>query len=374
MKVKSYFVANVGTALALARQELGPDAVLLETRKAPPEAAHLGEYEVVFGTPAVNGNARGPDHNQQGAKDSELDRLRRELGQLRAQLERMNAILARGNVAANLWKPPAGDSGVAALGKLLEKEVAPELATQAVDAARLRLASGEAGCWDEAIAAELKTRCMADSRVGKKQDGARVVALVGPSGAGKTTMLVKLAVREGLERRQSLELLSLDNYRIGGAEQLRHFATILGVAFQALERPQELAQALEESSRKDLVLIDTPGFGPGEEEEAEELAEALCGQSELECHLVLTAAMRSADLWRVAERFERFRPGKLAFTRLDETETYGPLWSLAVRLGKPVSFMSRGQRIPEDLVPATAEALLELVWDSGAARSVAAGP
>jgi len=212
-----------------------------------------------------------------------------------------------------------------------------------------------------------------DNRLGRSEEGPRIVMLVGPSGAGKTATLVKLAVREGLERRKPVQLLSVDNYRVGGAEQLRHYATILGVPFQALETAQGLDLALQESRRKELVLIDTPGYGAGEIEEARELARFVSSRGDIDCHLVLTASMRSADLWRVAERFERFRPQKLLFTRLDETDAYGPLWSLALRLRRPVSFLCAGQRIPEDLEPASQQRLLEMLWRVQPTRAAAAG-
>lgn len=368
MKVKSYFVSTVAAALAQARQELGPEAVLLETRKAPPEAAHLGDYEVVFGRPAANGAAKPPETGPEAAG---IQRLMREVGQLRSQLERMGAAVARSTLLSG-GPATCGDETARALARLGQAEVEPELALEVVEAAQARCRAGESESLEAALARELESRCRVDSRLGRRAEGPRIVALVGPSGAGKTTTLVKLAVREGLERRRPVQLLSMDNYRVAGAEQLRHYATILGVAFQALETTQALSQALRECRRKDLILIDTPGYGAGEAGEADELAEFLTGQGEVDCHLVLTASMRSADLGRVAEWFERFQPHKLLFTRLEETETYGPLWNLAVRLGKPLSFLCAGQRIPEDLEPATPQRILELLWRGQPGRASAA--
>jgi flagellar biosynthesis protein FlhF len=78
-------------------------------------------------------------------------------------------------------------------------------------------------------------------------------------------------------------------------------------------------------------------------------------------HLVLPASMRTSDLKRVAEQYAVFQPSKLLFTRLDETETFGPILNQSIRMGKPVSFLSSGQRIPEDLEPASEELILHLV-------------
>ncbi len=370
MKLKSYFVPSVGAALALARQELGPEAVLLEARKAPPEAAHLGPYEVVF---AVSGAPRAAEFSAAAAAESgreatALERLRSEVLQLRRQLERMNAAVACTKLT-NGTLPAEEETGL--LARLLEAEVDGDLAVEVLQAAQLRLKVSSASEIEQAVRAELASRCRVDAGLGRSGQSPRMAVLVGPSGAGKTTAVVKLAVREGLQKGKSVQLISVDNYRVGGAEQLRSFAMILGVPFQYVETPPALAHALAECRRKDLILIDTPGYGPAESQEAAELAGFLARREEIDTHLVLTASMRSADLRRVAERFEIFRPDKLLFTRLDETEAYGGLWSLAAKSGKAVSFLSAGQRIPEDLEPACVDRMIELLWRGQPARAVA---
>ena len=123
---------------------------------------------------------------------------------------------------------------------------------------------------------------------------------------------------------------------------------------------------------KDLILIDTPGFGPKDMDAAEDLARFLAGRPEIDTHLVLTASARSADLKRVVDRFEVFRPRKLLFTKLDETGTFGPILNEAVRTGKPVSFLAAGQQIPDDLEPATADRILELALKREQAQTPAA--
>jgi flagellar biosynthesis protein FlhF len=187
------------------------------------------------------------------------------------------------------------------------------------------------------------------------------VALTGPCASGKTTTLVKLAVRYGLGMHRPVHILSMDSYRVAASEQLRSYAAILGIGFQALETSAALAQALEEHSNKDLVLIDTPGYGPRDIDDAQDLARFLASRQDIDTHLVLTASMRSADLSRVVDRFEVFRPAKLLFAKLDETGTFGPILNQVVRTGKPVSFLAAGQQIPEDLEPASAERVVDLL-------------
>jgi len=161
-------------------------------------------------------------------------------------------------------------------------------------------------------------------------------------------------------RRPTL-LLSMDTYRVAAAEQLRSFAAILGVGFQVLETTGSLAQTIEENRGKELILIDTPGFGFGDMEDAAPLARFLASRSDIDTHLVLPCSMKSADLARTAERYGCFRPRRLLFTRLDETGSFGPILNEAARSGAPLSFFGTGQRIPEDLETASAIRAAELV-------------
>jgi flagellar biosynthesis protein FlhF len=174
-----------------------------------------------------------------------------------------------------------------------------------------------------------------------------------------------------LTARRPTQIISMDTYRIAGADQLRSYASILGVGFQALETPVALAQAIEEHRGKDLILIDTPGYSPADLDTAADLARFLASRRDIESHLVLSASMRSADLSRVVDRFEIFRPEKLLFTKLDETEAFGPILNEAARTAKPVSYLCAGQQIPEDLEPAAKERIANLLLERGQRRGCA---
>jgi len=178
---------------------------------------------------------------------------------------------------------------------------------------------------------------------------------------------VKLAVQHGIAANSNVQVFTTDTYRIAAAEELRSYAAILGIGCQVLETPRALAQAIEELNQKaelrqrNLILIDTPGLCRWEMEALDDLAKLLATRSDVDTHLVLPASMRAADLRRAAEQYSIFQPRKLLFTRMDETETFGSLLSRSIRMGKPISFFSRGQRIPEDIEPATGDLLLDLV-------------
>lgn len=378
MRLKSYFAKDVKTALLMAQQELGPEAMLVHSRKAPPEARHLGDCEVVVGlgpVPAPGMAAAEPSPAGAAAAEPvrafpEAARLSAEVAEMRRQIERMASSLSRAAWIGGPDRPPGGFGELFA--ELIAAEVRPELAHEILDALRAQGVPADSVSLRRAAAREMAARVATDPVLGPAGGGPRAAALVGPCGAGKTATLVKLAVIHGLSARRPTQVISMDTYRVAAYEQLRSYAGIIGVGFQAVETPGALAQALEEHRRKGLILIDTPGYGPNDLDAAVELAAFLKGRPDVDTHLVLTASMRSADLSRVVDRFEIFGPRKLIFTRLDETESFGPIWSEAVRTAKSVSFLAGGQRVPEDLEEAAPERIVDLVLRPGAAGAAAA--
>jgi len=373
VKIKSYFARTVEDALAMASQELGAEAMLLNSRKAPPEARHLGEYEVVFANISTDGEPRAETADPAGApaRSGTGDQLSRDVADLKRDLEGMRRALTRSVLGPSQWNGASPDLSDA-YAVLTANEVGPDLARDIVQSAEARVLGPRATlqrtpvrldkeAFERALVEELEERIKVDSTLGKGASSPRIIALVGPPGAGKTTTLVKLAVNYGLASRSPILVLSMDTYRVAAAAQLRCYAAILGVGFQVLETVAALSQSIEENRGKEMILIDTPGFGFGDLDCAHDLGRFISSRPDIDPHLVLPASMKSSDLARVIDSFEIFGAQHLLFSKLDETSSFGPMVNEAARTGKALSFFANGQRIPEDLEAASRHRVVEMV-------------
>ncbi|MEX2264744.1 MAG: hypothetical protein WD696_22510 [Bryobacteraceae bacterium] len=366
MKLKSYFAGTIESAIRQARKELGEDAMLMNSRKAPPEGRHLGEYEVVFALPDETAQAAPAEAEVpaplSAAPAAGTVHLANDIAGIRKQIERMAAAVHRSSCAAaghSLLHPRSAEI----FARLTAAEVDGELALEVVR--RLELRRPEKHTVEELLRQELSRHFEVSGELGgsgvEQGAGPRVIALVGPPGVGKTITLAKLAVAYGVMARRPTQLLSLDNCRIAAAEQLRCYASILGAGFQAIETVGALAQAVEEHKNKDLILIDTPGCGARDVGHVEDLARFLSHRDDIETHLVLSCNVKPSDLSAVSDRFSVCNPKHLLFTRVDETATHGTIVNESVRLRLPVSFLGSGQTVPDDLEQATKENILDLI-------------
>jgi flagellar biosynthesis protein FlhF len=208
------------------------------------------------------------------------------------------------------------------------------------------------------VSSELLRRAMAHAveTLSAGDDVLGCEVFVGPAGVGKTTTVAKIAAQQRALHGVRLGLVSADGFRIGAIEQLRQYADIIGLPFKVTTSAGELAETLDSLAGGPPVLIDTAGRAP-RDQEMRELFALLGEHPGVRTHLVLSAAtgLREAD--RLLNAYAPARPARVALTRLDEADALGPLVGLLRDRGLPISFLSTGQRVPEDLARATAPVL-----------------
>jgi flagellar biosynthesis protein FlhF len=192
--------------------------------------------------------------------------------------------------------------------------------------------------------------------------------LIGPSGAGKTAAVAKLASHYRVEKRRSVALITFDRHRETAVEQLRRYAKVVGAPFACALSARQVHEGLRRHTQVDLVLIDMPGIGPGDLALTKELRRLLPKEA-VTTHLVFPASTREQELCRITRRLGDLPQLRLLFTKLDETESFGTIFEVAHQTGVPLSYWSVGRRVPGDIEVASSERLAELLTAERSAHS-----
>jgi flagellar biosynthesis protein FlhF len=178
----------------------------------------------------------------------------------------------------------------------------------------------------------------------------KVIAFVGPTGVGKTTTLAKLAARFSLMEGKKVAMITADTYRIAATEQLRTYGRIMGIPVEVANGADEIRTVLNRHKGVDLILLDTAGRSPSNEEQLEELKQFIAKSQVDEIHLVLSATTKYLDMIRIIEKFGMSVPlNRMIFTKLDETRFYGAFLNLMNNFQIPLAYYSTGQNVPDDL-------------------------
>jgi len=427
MKVKVFHAETMHEAIRAIKKELGPDAIILSTKRVRRGSLPLALFarpllEVTAATdsivePTAPDHREAPQATQDGAPSGEN---RREPAP--AFQDTLSALMHSKSPSesgrANIRTPPppkstpqlASQEGfrhlkneLLDLQQRLPSSVPDESQTAGSSfpaplarACRLLIAQGLRPSTAESLCLAVRRRLPAESLQSDREiqdalhslflgeirasgpllDAAndyKVAMFVGPSGAGKTTAIVKLAAHYRLEKKRSVALITLDTCRMAAVEHLRMYAHVLGVPLETAQTTADVVEGIRRHRQASLIMIDTPGFGSHETAQIVSLGRLSDQYGSIETHLVLSATTRMQDLRRAVARYGVCIPSRLLFTKLDETEEYGNLFELAYQTSLPLSYWSNGRRVPEDFEPADPARLADLLLDRGSARFTPSG-
>ncbi|WP_013627751.1 flagellar biosynthesis protein FlhF [Rubinisphaera brasiliensis] len=214
------------------------------------------------------------------------------------------------------------------------------------------------------ICREISDRVRCSGPISVQPGEQKIVALVGPTGVGKTTTIAKLASNFRLRDNLRLGLITVDTYRIAAVEQLRTYAEIIDLPMKVVTTPDEMPQAVAELADMDLILIDTAGRSPQDELRIQELKTFLDRIPVDETHLVLSATTSQRNLRLTVETFNVIQPQAAVLTKLDEAPERGAIVTLSAQLGLPVSYFTTGQNVPQDIEPARLDRAADLLFPS----------
>ncbi len=191
----------------------------------------------------------------------------------------------------------------------------------------------------------------------------KIVALVGPTGSGKTTTVAKLAAQYSLVHNKKVAIVSLDTFRVGAVEQLRAYGELMDVPVESAQGRLDFRKTISKHRDKDLILVDTTGKSHRDTDYALELAAIFNSVGEVEVHLVANVTAQDIVLNQTVSQFSILKPQRVLFTKLDEGVTFGHLFNFAVRHRIPFSYFTAGQRVPEDIETAARERVIHLIFD-----------
>ncbi|MFN2355062.1 MAG: flagellar biosynthesis protein FlhF [Desulfopila sp.] len=198
------------------------------------------------------------------------------------------------------------------------------------------------------------------------------MAFVGPTGVGKTTTLAKIAARYLAQHSSSIALITIDTYRIAAVEQLKVYGEIMHLPVEVVINQHQLIDALDRHDDKELVLIDTAGRSPRDSLSIEEIQSFFTPELHIENHLVLSATTRDSELLATLKKFSGFSLHSTIFTKIDECSHLGVLLNTQIHNPSPVSCITNGQRVPEDILEADRQQLAKLIVPTPAAAADAA--
>lgn len=196
-----------------------------------------------------------------------------------------------------------------------------------------------------------------------QRSGKRVVSFIGPTGVGKTTTIAKIAADATIRFGKKVGLVTLDTYRIAAVEQLAAYGDIMGLELKVARSPEELRKSLAALSGCELILVDSAGRNPKDDRALAELGDLLDGHRRMDRVLCLAAGTNPRTLAEITRAFSPLNYGELVVTKMDECVGHGSILNAHLRTGRPLTYFTTGQRVPEDIEPATAERLVRLILE-----------
>lgn len=353
MKIRRFVAPDMRRAMRMVRDEQGPDAVILSNRRIEGgiEVVTAIDYDETLlktssaaapaspAIPAAVADSAGLERAAESwSREPTMLGMKEEVASLRRLLESQLASLA--------WNDSARRHPVRAgvVRKLADLGLTPELAGSLADETH---GDNIDTAFESALGLLEKRLPVLDTEL-IDQPGA--IALVGPTGVGKTTSIAKLAARFALKHgADALSLLTTDSFRIGAQEQLLTFGRILGIPVQLVRDGDELRNALDAASNKKLVLIDSAGMSQRDQRINRELASLRDAGSRVRVVLTLSSHAQTAVLEEAVQAFGDLAPCASLLTKIDEAATIGGALSILIRHGLPLAYVTDGQNVPEDL-------------------------
>lgn len=366
MQIKKYIAPSLKEATQQMKLELGIDAIILGTR--------VLEGDKRFNLKKMYEITAGIDQPAKSNVNSHIEQKIPSSENYKSELEALTKkIYQRTEVSFDSGERKNKNYRAASSVKTFEREITEIAETLQLHEIQKNIAntlikhlSNSSGFVDESGLENYLLSTMASMipttsfKVNKKKT--HKIALVGPTGVGKTTCIAKLAVISKIIHKLNVGLISIDTYRLGAIDQLRIFSEISDIEMAVAYEPEEIPKLIKKFKNKDLIFIDTVGRSQNSKKNLEAIKAHLDAAQVDETVLVVSATSSTRTLNDVAEKFKDLRYSSVIFSKVDEAVSYGNIMNLAVTHNVPVMFLTNGQVIPDDIVSVTPAFLANLVY------------
>lgn len=361
MIIKKYVADTMNEALSMIKMELGSEAIIVSKRSIK-QRGFLGRFlpKRLEVTAAIDdGPKKEPVLLQKSYASLETNNskaMESELNEVKEMLQKLIEDKDKGKD-----KEIKKDKRIGIKKLLIERDVSEEvIESLAKDARKKEKYKDMPRLTDSVILEEIGDILNVDCT----REG-RVHAFIGPTGVGKTTTIAKIAALEALNTKKKVGLITVDTYRIGAVEQLKIYADILGLPFEVINSTDDIDRAFDHLKDCDSIFLDTTGRSIKNIMQLSELKLYLDRIKPDTIYLVVSMTTKYHDLMQILDGFETMDYSRIILTKFDETTTYGSALNAAYCSKAPISYITTGQNVPDDIREASKDTLLELIVGGG---------
>lgn len=388
MKLKTFRVADMAEAMQLIKDDIGPDAVILSSRQVRPKKGMAGlfkkkEIEVIAGydeeeaakpgsfkaslekpyTPARGNRPEPPAPTSAPTSATQEDTFMREsIGELKGMIETLAQQV--NSTSAEIPAEKRYSQEIMALYRQMvqndvDEEIADEICQRIQDVCAVRSVDAKEVA-ESMMLDMIGTPRLIESTKYKQ----RVVMLIGPTGVGKTTTLIKLAYMLIYKKKLNIGIINADSFRVAAQEHLKAYCEILKTDLITIYKPEEIKEALAAFKDKDIVLVDTAGKVSDDNEYRMDIAK-LCALGKIgEIYITLGASTAGRVLKKTIENYSFLKKYAVIITKADEIATKGMMLSVSKFSQMPLSYMTAGQNVPDDIRVVSPQEIVKSILES----------
>lgn len=376
MIVKKFTATTLPEAMNKIRTEFGIDAVIMHQKKIrKPGITGIFGAKIFEVTAAIE-DSRHKESKKRIEKTMELDKSKQQnevaMEKIFTELNQMKDILGKlteNNEKVDVSCSKELETAYSELSdiqrKMLSQGIKPPVVTKIMRSLLDKLSETELHdpvCIERAAEKELigilgKVEPLMLDDLQKP----KIIALVGPTGVGKTTTIAKLAANFALYEKKDVMLITADTYRIAAQEQLKTYGDIMNLPVNVVFTPSEFAKTVEENKHRDLIILDTAGRSQKNTMHLNEIKGFIDAVPDVETFLCISLNTKMEDINEIVEKFKETKIDRYIFTKADETNSYGSAVNVIHDTGKAMSYLTNGQDVPDDIEIADLKKIAKLI-------------